>query len=585
MKKPSPRSHRLGLALAISFITLIPKAYPFAVAMPTQWSTEAAIEMLERGGNAVDAMVAGSFVLNVTQPYNMGLGGGGFFLLENKGRVVFLDSREQAPASASASMFLGKDGKPIEYYPDRVTGPNPVGVPGTLAGLWQAHRRYGRLSWKTVLEPAIRRAREGFPITQRFAEVLASEWPRISRFAATVAIFSDGEGAPLKQGRLLRQPVLARTLERIAREGAPAFYHGALAHQWISEAQRLGVQITFEDLNRFRVREADPIEFNVFNLHAKIAPPPSGGGLVVAATLRFLEDYYKTHDVPAPDSPQRVIATTEALRYFQRLRDDAIADPPYSKLDPQKFLGSADEKTAWKEINRRIAARRDRIETRVTRYHVNPAALPLAEIDRPSSHTAHSSVIDDNGMAVAYTSTIEQWFGSGLAVPGFGFLLNNELSDFSPDPASVNAPAPGKRPRSNMSPLFLFDGSALVGALGCAGGPRIPTVIVELLENYYIFKMSLREAIAFPRFHPSGDDQLDVDTNFPAKLLPRLKEAGYAAESVAVGGVPQALLRRDPRATLWEAAAEPRADGLAITLPIRKARGQPAASPAPARSE
>lgn len=552
----------------------IPRAYPFAVSLPTQWCTEAAIEILNKGGNATDAMVASAFVLNVTQPYNMGIGGGGFYLMENKGKVQYWDSRETAPASARPDMFLGKDGKPLDYYPERVSGPNPVGVPGTLAGLATAHKKYGKLAWKTVLAPAIRIAREGFPLTLKFAENLKKEWPRISKYPTTAAIFGDGHGGPKRIGHILRQPQLAETLTLIANKGSDSFYKGELARSWISEASKFGVTITLEDLAQYKVREEIPVESQVFGFRAVTAPPPSAAGLMVMGTLRFLEHYYREHNVTAPDSAIRLIVTTEALRFFQNLRNANINDRGLSSLDehlidPRKFLKSPAERQAWTEIEKEIKTKREQIETAITLRETAPRSV-LTHADATAlahSHTAHSSIIDDHGMAVAYTSTIEQWFGSGITVPRFGFLLNNELSDFTADPGKPNSPAPGKRPRSNMSPTLLFENQIPVGVIGCAGGQLIPTVIVEVLENYFIHKMGLREAMAFPRFHFT-DGKLEVDPAFADKLDVDLKTAGYTVERTQVAGVPHMLLRRSAKDP-WEAAAEPRADGLALVLPPR----------------
>ncbi len=563
---------RALVALTLVSGVSLPNAYPFAISMPTQGSAEAAIEILNKGGNATDAMVAGAFALNVTQPYNMGLGGGGFYLAHAGGKTYFWNSREMAPASASEKMFLDKDGKPINYYPERVTGPNPVGVPGTVAGLWAAHRKLGKLPWKMLLAPAIRLAHDGFPITSHFADILEEEWPRISKFPTTAAIFGDGEGGHLRVGRMLRQPLLAKTLETIANGGGEAFYHGELATSWLAEAARFGVKIDQADLDHYRVATPLPIEFKMFGLRALISAPPSAGGIMVAGSLRFLEHYYRLHDVPAADSATRVIVTTETLRYFQNLRNDTIADPPAGTLDPQTYLGSTEEKKAWVVIEKNITDHRDRIETRVTTQPrptvrvlaANGAALHDTSSEGAHSHTAHMSILDDAGMSVAYTSTIEQWFGSGIAVAKHGFLLNNELSDFTAEAGKPNSPAAGKRPRSNMSPMLLFEGTKPVGVLGCAGGGRIPTVLVELLENYYIHKMTLREAMAFPRFHPN-EGKLELDPSYPTSLPAKLHDAGYDVASEKVGATPHALMRRTA-ADAWEVAAEPRADGMALTV-------------------
>lgn len=537
------------------------KAHAFAVATGTPWATEAAAEILRQGGNATDAMVAASFVLNVTQPYNMGVGGGGFFLASKEGKVYFWDHREMAPDSAHEKMFLKSNGDPISYYPERVTGPNPVGIPGTVAGLYEAHKKLGKLPWKRLLKPAIRIAHDGFPLSPKFAEALADEWSRISMFPFTAATFGNGEGGPLPEGRMLKQPLLAQTLEKIANGGAPAFYTGELSRTWISEAQKLGIKINSEDLKNYKVRSIAPISFHTFDLDAVTAAPPSGAGITVAATLRYLEHYYQTHDLPTPLSATRIIVTTEALHFFQQVRDQSLADPPYGKIDPQKFFNSRDEKLAWDEIDKRIGARLDRIQTRFTQ---NTMLNTTTDEQSPHSHTAHMSIVDDHGMAVSYTTTIEEVFGSGLVVPGHGFLLNNELSDFAAEPGRPNSPASHKRPRSNMSPLIFFKDHKPVGVIGCAGGGRIPTVLVEVLEGYHLHKMGAREALASLRFHPTGDNKLQIEKSAPASVLQQLKDAGYILEVGKVGGAAMALLRRGPKDS-WEVASEPRTDGLALS--------------------
>lgn len=557
--------------------TVFPQAAsPYAVSTSSPWATEAALDVLRQGGNATDAMVAASFVLNVTQPYKMGIGGGGFYLASRGGKVWYWDHREMAPASAHEKMFLLPNGDEIPYWPDRVTGPNPVGVPGTPAGLFEAHRALGRLPWKRLLEPAVRLARQGFPITQRFEEELEENWERMSRFPATAAIFGDATGKHMKRGRVLRQPLLGETIDTIARKGAPEFYTGALARSWQAEAGKLGVRITLDDLKTYKVRKAEPIRFRVFGLEGVTAPPPSAAGLMVAATLRYLESYYRTREVKAPDSAARVIVSAEAMAYFQERRNKGIGDPatgksrPEGYLDPAKFLGSAEEKAAWAEIDRRVAARLEKIETKVTQSALperdGGAVRGVNAQARVPHHTAHLSIADDAGMAVSYTTTIEALFGSGITVTKHGFLLNNELSDFSAKPGSPNSAAPFKRPRSNMSPTILFDRGAAVAVVGCAGGQLIPTAVVELLENFYLHQMTAREAIAFPRFHPSPDSEIEVESSMPESTVARLRAAGYTVSVVPrVWAVAEALMRRSPRLG-WEAAAEPRYDGLGISI-------------------
>ena len=544
------------------------RAFPFAVVSGTPQATQAAIEILRVGGNAVDAMVAASFALNVTQPYNMGIGGGGFFLVAPPGPAldssvspVVLEHREQAPASAHKAMFLGTDGKSIPSA-ERMTGANPVGVPGTVAGLFEAHKKYGKLKWARVLKPALELARQGFPISSNFELVLKDEWARISTFPETARVFGDGHGGPLKMGRLLKQPELAQTLSEISQKGGSAFYEGALAEKWLASAQGLGVKLVKEDLRAYRVRTKKSVEFEVFGHRFYTLDAPSGGSFLVAGALRFLEQYYRQHPVPAADSVERVVVSAEAIRYYQGLRDQKIADGVVGSFD---FFWSAAEKSAWTEITRRID---ERIKSSAV---AGVSRLSNGALEK-TGHTAHLSVVDDHGMAVSYTTTIEQHFGSGLVVPGFGFLLNNELSDFSADPENINAPAAGKRPRSNMSPLLVYKGKRLVGVLGCAGGSRIPTTLVQILENLFIYGMNAQAASAFPRIHPAiiasegGREVLEVEAAFGEGMIGALKKLSLEVTTVPIRTTAQVLFRGDGVRDAWQAAAESRSEGMGVVI-------------------
>lgn len=547
-------------------------AHPFAVATPTPLATEAAVTTLKNGGNAMDAAVAATFALNVTQPFMMGIGGGGFLIASQDGTVTLWNHRETAPASVRATLFLQRNGQPIPAFPERMTGPNPVGVPGTVAGIYAAHQRLGTLPWKHLIQPAIRIARDGFPIPKKFGEMLALEWSRISAFPATTSTFGDESGRPLKTGDVLHQPLLAATLEAIADKGAAEFYTGALSRAWLTQARKLGVRITADDLRNYKVRMDPPVRYHVFGLDAYSPSPPSASGIMVAGTLRFLEHYYATHARPPAYSAMRVIVTSEALAHFQKLRNATIADVPFSKLDPMKFLGSADEVAAWDAITAAIAERMGRMRSHTSAHLATGMSRKTeAYTPGPEGHTAHISIVDDHGMAVSYTNTIEHLFGSGMVVPEYGFLLNNELSDFAAEPGLPNSPAPGKQPRSNMSPTLLMDGRQdIVGVVGCAGGGFIPTVIVETLENYYLHQMTARKALASPRFQPDGDNKLKIEKTMPSATIAALRKAGYDLTVVDVfNGVAQVLLRRNATAG-WEAVSEPRWDEGRSQLPAPK---------------
>lgn len=566
--KPKPyfRLHSVALLLLLA----LPLDHSNAAAVSTSHAkaTEAAIRTLKKGGNAVDAMVAASFVLGVVQPYKMGIGGGGLFVLLTQDKTAVYDHREECPKNLDPKFLLDDSGKP-KPRKEQITGPAPVGIPGTPAGLFLAHQKHGKLAWKTLLQPAIDIAEKGTVISEHFEDELKSNWERMKGFPSTAATFTDGEGAYLKRGRLLRQPFLALTLRKIADGGATAFYKGDLAKSWLSEAQKLGVQITAEDLANYKVRTAAPVQYKVYGFKAVTAPPPSTSGLIVAGASRFLDQYYKTHPVPAPDSAERIIATIEALKYFQKLRDDHLGDLNTSTLLPSEFLESDAEKKAWTEIAAEITKKLDRIRTEVGRASPNPKTV-VAEVDSTSgvSHTAHLSIVDDAGNAVAYTTTIEAIFGSGMVVPKHGFLLNNELSDFDPNPDKPNSVAQGKRPRSNMSPTILFDKNAKgrqipIAVVGAAGGLRIPTTVTEMLENYYVHKLSAEEAISFPRFHLKDEKTLEVEKGIPNKTIELLKEAGYDVVPKENMWSVAAILSRRSAKEKWEAASEIRYDGVA----------------------
>lgn len=552
-----------------------------AIATSHQMATEIAQEILKSGGNALDATVAASFMLNVVQPYKMGIGGGGIILIRTPKTSTVLDHREEAPKSAHEKMFIAGDGMPLKRDPDAITGPLPVGIPGTPAGLFEAHKQFGKLPWKRLIEPAIAVAKNGFPITQLFEEELQENWNRMRAFPVTISCFSDGEGNYLKRGKVLRQPQLASTLEKIANQGGMTFYTGELAKSWLPEAQKLGVKIDADELKNYKVRNQKPITYKAFNFNALTAGPPSTGALLLAGTIRYLEHYYKfqsakTNSQITADSAKRIIVTAETLRFYQQMRDEKLADIGFGKMDPQKYLNSADEINAWTEIDKRIAARLEKIETAVTQnidFSVSPTRF-YANVNRKpedeSSHTAHLSVSDAQGMSVAYTTTIEAIFGSGMVVPNHGFLLNNELSDFDFEPGKPNSAAPHKRPRSNMSPTIFSEAipgksEQPVAIVGAAGGTRIPTTIAEILENYYIHKMSAREAVAYPRFHPMKDSKLEIEKGYSSEVIKKLKIAGYQVEEIpTMWSVAEILLRRSSN-DKWEAASESRYDGLAVS--------------------
>jgi len=564
------KTARICLSLLLFHVCAPLAAFGWGIATSSDYATQAGIQMFKKGGNAVDAAIAAAFVVNVTTPHKMGIGGGGFILVGKNGSVSCVNHREVAPKSAHPKMFFDADDKIIPYYPQRVTGPNPVGVPGTVAGFAAAHKRWGKLPWKTIMQPAIEVAQNGFPISSNVEADIKKNWSRIEQFAATKSTFSKNGQTPLVRGDLLRQPQMAKTLRTIANNGGSSFYTGPLAKSWLTEAQKLGVRLSEQDLKDYKVSFEKPITFKIFGKTAYMQGPPSGSSIAVGATLRFLEHYYRDKTVPSHDSVERYITSVEALAYFQKLRTETIADRGFATIDPQKYFESNAEKQAWIEIEKSINEKKSKIGTRVT--HLLKDQLPKSQRPLPRlpeyGSTAQISTIDNQGLAVSITNTIEEIFGSGVTVPQHGFLLNNELSDFDAEPGRPNSAAVGKRPRSTMSPTLLFDGKTPVAVLGASGGLRTHSSITLFLENYFIHKLDAKMAIASARIHPrwvQGKQFIaEVESFMAPDAVEALREAGYEVDvQSGVYTYPQMLIRREKTAQ-WEAAADPRYDGMGV---------------------
>ncbi|MGE4233763.1 MAG: gamma-glutamyltransferase family protein [Bacteriovoracia bacterium] len=549
----------------ISAILLFFPVYVFGYAVSTSspYATRVAIDVLNEGGNAVDALVAASLVIGVANPYKMGIGGGGFFLVSNKGKTYFLNARETAPNSANEKMFLDSYGKPLAHI-HQITGPRSVGIPGLVKGLAEVHRKFGRRPWKSLVAPSVEFAKRGVPISADFEKELHYNWSRMDAYEESKKIFGDGYGSYLKAGRSLVQKDLSKFLEHLAKN-PNLFYEGKIAKEWISAAKKLGVQIEAKELEKYKTKVDKPIVFKVFGFDGVTAAAPSSSAFVVAGVLRYLEHYYsKKKDLWSADSVERVIVTTETSKLFQELRDKIVGDTPSESL--QAYFSrdgrpTEKEKEVWKKIDQAITQKFQEMK--------NPPKLAGPQpvnSDQQNSHTTHISIVDDKGMVVSSTLTIEAYFGSGMIVPGFGFLLNNELSDFDSIPGGPNTAKPGKRPRSNMSPIILQKSGKAVAVVGCAGGPRIPSAVAGILENFFIFKMNANEAMAFPRIHygiHEGSSRLLIEKGYPPSTIKKLEELRYPVARVDVmRSTAQALLRNSPKQP-WQAASESRYDGLA----------------------
>ena len=546
------------------FSLLMPLSFASTVSTSSPEATKVAMDILKSGGNAVDAACAAVFTLNVTQPYFAGVGGGGFALIHPQGKAdVFLDFRESAPSHVTSRLFHHADGSKMENWKERNTGPKTVGIPGEVAGCGKMIAEYGSLSWKKVLEPAIKLAQDGFKVSQFFQEELSDQWTRISPYLFTKSLLQGADGAGLKKGEIFKQPKLALTLKALAEEGSKGFYSGQLAIKWLKEAQTLGVTISTKELAAYRVRQSQPISFEFGKFHGVTAPVPSSAGFTLATVLRYLQHYHSIRGVENESQAERYAAAIEAKDYFGNLRNKKLSDPSRIKFSPQQYVNSKEEQQAWSEMDRRLATK----IAKITQPN-SKSSRTVGNTLEMRSHTAHVSVTDDFGNAVALTSSVGNIYGSGIILPESGFVLNSTLGDFSDKAGSVNSPAPLVRPLSNMSPFLIYEGQPsdqnLVGVLGAAGGPLIPSGIVDFVQNYYYHNMNKEDAIRSPRIHAESGEGIFLEKHAPSETFDRLKTMGYQVHPTeTIWAVFEGVVRKKPNST-WEAVADTRYDGLGL---------------------
>lgn len=501
-----------------------------AVASAHALATEAGLQVMREGGNAFDAAIATSAVLSVVEPISSGLGGGGFFLLHDAstGRDVFVDARETAPASAHPDRYRGADGA---FDRDRAeNGPWSAGIPGLPAAFVHIAGRYGALPLSQSLAPAIRIAEEGFPIYARFARGYQSRRAVMERYPGTRAVFLADGRAP-EEGDVFRQPDLARTLRLLAERGFDGFYGGETAEKLVAGVNTEGGQWTGADLAAYRVVERAPVRFRYHDWTVTTAPPPSSGGIAMAQMLQILEPY----DLPAMDDAARTHLVVESMRRAFRDRTFYLGDPDFVQI-PQRTLTSRDYAAGLRAtINPAKATPSDLL---------SGAATPLED-----EETTHFSIIDAAGNRAAVTQTVNLLFGSGLVAPGTGVLLNNEMDDFALQPGvpnafgvmgfDANAPAPGKRPLSSMTPTFL-ESKDRVAVLGTPGGSRIITMVLLGILGYDA-GLGAQAVAALPRYHHQWmPDRISAESGtFSADTAARLRALGHAVDlpgDAAAGG-------------------------------------------------
>lgn len=520
-------------------------------------ASEVGARVLRDGGNAVDAAIAVQFALNVTQPHSSGIGGGGFMLYYDAAddTVEIVNSRERAPAGATPDMFLD-DGEPIPFD-ERHTHGNAVGVPGTASGLQHAADRYGSVPIDELIGPAIDLA-EGTEVDAYLAaQIEANEWKLND--AAREVFLPDGE--PLSAGDTLSQPDLARTFELLRDRGIREFYEGEIADAIAATVQEEGGSMTTEDLCQYEATIDEPVQGCYRGADVYSMPPPSSGGLTVIQILNLLSgfDLGESYDVR---SGTKYHLLAEAMRLAYADRGEYMGDPEFVDVPSEGLLDPA-----------YVSQRRELIEPDSINENPQPGdPWAFQKSDAPSStrrtarttgHTTHFTVGDAEGNLVSYTTTIEQLFGTGFMVPDYGFMLNNELTDFDAEPGGANQVKPNKRPLSSMSPTIMADDDVFL-TVGSPGGPTIITSVVQTILHYVEYGRSLADAIDEPSIYAPNSPEITLwEDGIPEDAREEAADLGneWAEESGPIGNV-NVLRATDD----YEGAADQTRDGLAIGL-------------------
>jgi gamma-glutamyltranspeptidase/glutathione hydrolase len=567
--------HALALTISAAACASAPGLFPSAWAYPDDpepitsrramvvttddFATQVGVDVLRAGGNAVDAAVAVHFALAVVNPAAGNIGGGGFMLLHLvDGTTAALDYREKAPLAATRDMFLDSGGNLTDRS---VIGHLASGVPGSVAGMWAAHQRYGSLEWADLLEPAVELA-EGFEVTQRLHNWLNPSLVReLSRFPASAAQFLPRGGQPPEIGDTLRQLDLAATLRRIRDRGPEGFYRGETADLIVAEMERGGGIITHEDLVAYEAAWREPIEFG-YRGHTVISMPPSSSG---GATMAEMANILSRYDLAALGfhSAQVVHLYAEAWRRAYADRNEYLADPDFVEMPLERMTSPeyAAERAATISMTAATPS-----------SSVSPGIEP-ARAESPN--TTHYSIVDAQGNAVATTTTLNSWYGSKVTVTGAGFLLNNEMDDFSALPGAPNqyglvqgeqnAVEPGKRMLSAMTPTIVLapDGSVRM-VTGTPGGSTIITTVFQTISNVLDFGMNVVQAVNAPRVHHQHlPDQIFYErSGLDASTVRALEALGHRmVERGGVSGDVQMILVEDTLLTAW---SDPRRGGRAI---------------------
>lgn len=560
-----PETGRYDNAVAASKEAILGKRYMISAANPL--AVEAGAQILEEGGSAIDAAIATQLVLNVVEPQSSGIGGGGFLLYWDAGakKLHVYDGRETAPALAHETMFLGRDGKPMRFG-DAVKGGRSVGTPGLLKMLEHAHRKHGHVEWSRLFADAMRLSRDGFPLSPRLHELLSTT-AHIREFRTTLRPYLKPNGTLKNVGELVVNKPLHDTFAEIALKGSGPFYNGKIAADMVAAVQESPVNpglLSAHDLKHYAVRERDAVcapyrEYQVCSM-----PPPSSGGIALLQALAILEKLTAVLDIrkfePVSLDAAHVFSEVSKLAYADR--NYYLADPDFTEVPVKALLapGYIAKRAAMVQPGKAMAE----APHGVFRSRADAIRLPAPE-ERPS--TTHISVVDINGNAVSMTTSIEYAFGSGLATGGF--LLNNQLTDFSFSPTlpdrvtpHPNRVEPGKRPRSSMTPAMVFDKNGkLVMVIGSPGGGRIIEYVLQTIIAVIDWNLNIQQAINLPHYlNMNGPTELEAGTS-AANLKEGLEKLGH---TVKVADTPSGLHGITRINGELAGGADPRREGIAI---------------------